>query len=219
MSVYFHANFKLDRSRLADILKLIRDDKKISDENIAKKFGYKAPFTKRYISWLKKCGIIENSNKRILTKYGKVIYKNDPNLQKQPSIWFMHTELTKSEENAEAWCFFYNKYLSLTKTFKKDQLQLAISMKMMPHDPSHFGKNAPMIEVITKVLINSYISESAFGPLNIVESNNGTFHRGEIKAPYDWNNLEAFSCINYKYYVLYDIYHRTNIAYFLNLNN
>ena len=34
----------------------------LSEEEIAEQFGYRAPFTQRYKSQLKKCGIIKNSN-------------------------------------------------------------------------------------------------------------------------------------------------------------
>jgi hypothetical protein len=53
MSVYFHANFKLNRERLSGVLKYLIEQAKLNDEQIADKFGYKAPFTKRYKSWLK----------------------------------------------------------------------------------------------------------------------------------------------------------------------
>ncbi|WP_298754872.1 DUF4007 family protein [uncultured Psychroserpens sp.] len=192
MSVYFHANFNLDRKRLSGILKLIIENKNLCDDDIAKKFGYKSPFTKRYISWLKKCGILENSSKRKLTNYGEVIYKKDPLLNKKTTLWFMHTELTKNEENAEAWHFFFHNFLNKHNSFTKKDLQLALSMKMMPHDPHHFSKNAPMIKVITRVLIDSYISETAFSPLNIIKLKGSVFFRSVTKPFNKWNNIEEF---------------------------
>ncbi|KJD36959.1 hypothetical protein PW52_00420 [Tamlana sedimentorum] len=61
MSVYFHANFNLNRNILSGILKRLIQEPKLNDAQIAEQFEYKAPFTKRYKSWLRKCGILENS--------------------------------------------------------------------------------------------------------------------------------------------------------------
>ena len=68
-------------------------------------------------------------------------------------------------------------------------------MKLMAHHPSHFGKNAPMIKIITKILINSYISETAFRPLNIIEFKEGSYSKREIKIPYKWNTVKDFSLL------------------------
>lgn len=192
MSVYFHANFNLNRERLAGILRSIIEHPELSDEQIAKQFGYRAPFTRRYKSWLKKCGIIENSTKVELTEFGRVIFKKDSKLKKVQTLWYMHSYLTSSEDIAEAWNYFHHTYLPKNKSFTKAEVSEALSMKLMSHHPSHFGKNAPMIKVITKVLIDSYISEKAFGPLGIVELKSGVFHRGITKMPFIWNTVEDF---------------------------
>ncbi|RMZ49622.1 hypothetical protein EB822_11170 [Flavobacteriaceae bacterium PRS1] len=105
----------------------------------------------------------------------------------------MHSYLASSEDVAEAWNYFYHTYLPKNKSFTKPELSDALSMKLMPHHPSHFGKNAPMIKVITKVLIDSYISETAFGTLGIIKQNDEGFDRGHTKVPYKWNNVESFA--------------------------
>jgi hypothetical protein len=192
MSVYFHANFKLANDKLAGILDLLIKIPELSDDQIAERFGYKAPFTKRYKSWLKKCGILEDSTKTNLTDYGQIIYKLDPKLKKDVTLWYMHSHLTSGEDISESWNFFYHNFLPKTSRFSKSELTESISMKLMPHDAKHFGKNAPMIKVITKVLIDSYISDLAFGPLNIVEMNGGVYFRKDIKCPFKWNSCESF---------------------------
>lgn len=193
MSVYFHANFNLDRERMSSILMDLIENPELNNLQIANKFGYKAPFTIRYKSWLKKCGIIKNSNRVSLTEYGNVIYEKDSKMSKEPTLWYMHSFLTSSEENAEAWNFFYNSYLPKNKNFTKPQLSDAISMKLMAHDPGHFGQNAHMIKVITKVMIDSYISDMAFGSLGIIAENKGIYERGNIKNPYTWKDAQSFT--------------------------
>ena len=176
MSVYFHANFKLDRERLAGVLKNLIDQPELNDNQIAMQFGYKAPFTQRYKSWLKKCGILENSTKVILTEHGKVIFGEDPQLNKESTLQYMYAFLIGAEENAEVWNFFHHTYLPKNKSFTKSELSEAISMKLMPHNPSHFAKDAPMIKVITKVLLDSYISDKAFGSLAIIKVQEAIFY-------------------------------------------
>ena len=192
MSVYFHSSFNLNSERMSGVLKCLIDEPNLTDEEVGNRFGYKAPFTKRYKSWLKKCGLIENSIKVGLTEYGKVIYQKDNFLNKKQTLWYIHTFLTHSKNNAEVWNYFYNIYLPKNKSFTKSDISEAISMKLMPHNPNHFGKNAPMVKVITKVLIDSYLSKTAFGPLNIIESKEGVFFRSETKNLYKWNSLKDF---------------------------
>jgi hypothetical protein len=193
MSVYFHANFKLNLNYLSGVLNHLIEKPELNDEQIAKEYGYKAPFTNRYKSWLRKCGIIENSIKVKLTEYGKVIYKKDPKLNKNPTLWYMHSHLTSSEDIAETWSYFFNTFLKKNKNFTKLELSEGISMKLMPHNPSHFGKNAPMIKVITKVLLDSYIAETGFGPLGILSLKNGVFYNEQKKSPYNWTDVKSFT--------------------------
>ena len=192
MSVYFHSSFNLDRERMSGVLNFRITRPELDDEQIASKFGFKAPFTKRYRAWLKKCGIIKNSIKFELTDFGKVIYKKDPKLQKKPTIWYIHNYLVSSEDNAESWHYFYNVFLPKNKSFSKLELSNALSMKLMAHNPNHFSKNAPMIKVITKVLIDSYLSERALGPLNFIEMSEGILVRKAPKRLDNWNNIDAF---------------------------
>lgn len=107
-------------------------------------------------------------------------------------MWYMHSYLSSREDIGEAWNFFYHDFLPKNKSFKKTELMDALSMKLMAHNPNHFAKNAPMIKVITKVLLDSYISDTAFGPLGIVEFKEGTFQRVETKVPNTWNNVKTF---------------------------
>lgn len=169
MSVYFHANFNLNTERMSGVLNLLVTHPTLSDEEIGQKFGYKSPFTKRYRSWLKKCGILENSSKVKFTKEGGKIFDKDSQFTEENTLRYMHSFLTNSEKNAEVWNFFYHKFLPQNDHFTKSELSEAISMKLMPHNPNHFAKNALMIKVITKVLIDSYISKKAFGSLEIIK--------------------------------------------------
>jgi hypothetical protein len=153
---------------MSGVLTLLITQPSLNDEEIGQRFGYKSPFTKRYKSWLKKCGILENSSKAKLTKEGKEIFYEDLQLTKENTLRYMHSFLTNSEKNAEVWNFFYHKFLPQNESFTRTELSAAISKKLMPHNMNHFAKNAPMIKVILKVLLDSYISEKAFARLQII---------------------------------------------------
>ena len=193
MSVYFHGNFKLNRDNLAGILSYLINEPKLNEEEIGRKFGYKAPFTKRYKSWLRKCGILQNSIKVELTDFGKIIYKKDSTLTKEPTLWYMYNHLISSEDIAESWNYFHKTYLPKNKSFTKSELSNALSMKLMNHNPNHFRQNAPMIKVITKILLDSYISEKAFGPLNLLKLKEGVFISGKKGMSNNWGDIKTFS--------------------------
>ena len=59
MTVYFHGNFGLNRERMAKILYKALRNPEARDKNLAKPFGYNAPFTARYRSWLHKTGMVK----------------------------------------------------------------------------------------------------------------------------------------------------------------
>ena len=91
---------------------------------------------------------------------------------------YIHESLSASQDNAEVWHFFNNSFLKNRTEFTKQDLTAALSMRLMRHNPKHFGESAPMIRTITKVLLHSYISEEALGELGVIKQENGLFIRG-----------------------------------------
>jgi len=59
MAVYFHGSFGLNRSYMAGMLKLALGDPGLRDKELAQPFGYGAPFSAKYRSWLNKAGLAE----------------------------------------------------------------------------------------------------------------------------------------------------------------
>ena len=57
MTVYFHGSFGLNRNRMSGILQIALGDSDLRDQEIAERFGFNAPFTARYRSWLHKTGM------------------------------------------------------------------------------------------------------------------------------------------------------------------
>ena len=80
MSVYFHANFGLNRNNMAEILKAALKDPLKRDKQLAAPFGYGPAFAARTRSWLHKTGIAEQGFPVSLTEKGKEVWEKDPKL-------------------------------------------------------------------------------------------------------------------------------------------
>jgi hypothetical protein len=146
---------------------------KADADQVAKPFGYRAPFTGRYKSWLHKTGIVTTTRAMSLTPMGEVVWKQDPNFESIVSQWFMHHQLCEDPERAEAWHFFEHEFLPSRNSFSQEELEMGLAMKLMPHHATHFGKDAPMIKVIARKLAQCYTQECGLGSLGIISSEGG----------------------------------------------
>lgn len=94
MSVLFHGNFALNRTYMAGLVKASLKDPSLKDKDLAKPFGYGAPFGQRYRSWLHKCGIAKMGLPLKLTPMGEVVVKNDPTFKSlMPNGFFITNSL------------------------------------------------------------------------------------------------------------------------------
>ena len=194
MTVYFHGNFGLNREYMAGVLKAGLNNPRASGDTIAAPFGYKAPFTARYKSWLNKTGLITESKRMELTPVGEVVWGNDSELKSIVTQWLLHHELTGDPERAEAWNHFAHKFLPSKKEFTVEELQGGLSKKLMSHHPSHFGRGAPMIKVIARKIIQCYTQSDALGSLGILTTSNGKtckVHQPKQLGP--WNSTKVLA--------------------------
>ena len=171
MTVYFHGNFGLNREYMAGVLEAALKNPSATGDGIAAPFGYKAPFTARYKSWLNKTGITTAGKTLALTPIGQVVWNNDPELMTLATQWLLHHELTSDPDRAEAWHYFVNGFISQRQEFTIDELKKGLSMKLMPHHPTHFGEDAPMIKVIARKIVQCYTQEEGLGALSLLDSN------------------------------------------------
>jgi hypothetical protein len=163
MTVYFHGSFGLNRSRMAGILRAALKDPGLRDQEIAEPFGYNAPFTARYRSWLHKTGLIEMRYPIRLTEMGEVVYNNDPNLESLTTQWFMHHELTTDPDRTEAWHFFANEFLPVYKSFSKEDLLVGLTDKLRAHSEKHFGPGSKLNKVILRETFGVLYFRGSFG--------------------------------------------------------
>ena len=192
MTVYFHGSFGLNRNYMAGVLATCLKDPRASGDEIAAPFGYKAPFTGRYKSWLHKTGLTTKGRKTELTPIGEVVWKHDPKLESSTTQWLMHHELCTDPERAEAWYFFAHDFLPNRSSFSAEELEDGLAMKLMPHHPSHFGRGAPMIKVIARKIIQCYIEPTALGSLGIVGVGEGkTFEVKDVAPAGPWASASS----------------------------
>ena len=116
MTVYFHGSFGLNRKYMAGIVGAALKEPKLKDKDLGPIFGYGAPFSSRYRSWLHKTGSIKLVLLSLdfplnLHKWEILYINNDPQLKTITTQWFMHHELIKDPLRAEAWHFFANQFL------------------------------------------------------------------------------------------------------------
>jgi len=73
MTVLFHGHFALNRNYMSCILNPALDQSGVKDKQLARPFGYSAPFAAHYRSWLHKTGVIELGFPVTLTAMGAVV--------------------------------------------------------------------------------------------------------------------------------------------------
>jgi len=178
MTVYFHANFGLNRPRMAGLLKRALENPGMKDTELAAPFGYKAPFAARYRSWLHKTGLIEPNLPVKLTPMGDVVWENDPELATLTTQWFMHWELTTDPTRAETWHFFIHEFLPQHETFTQDDLVAGLTEKLRVHSEQHFGPGSQLNIVIVRKLIECYTQSEGLGELGIVIDKGKLLFRG-----------------------------------------
>ena len=194
MTVYFHGSFGLNREYMAGVLASSLANTRATADEIAIPFGYKAPFTGRYRSWLHKTGLTTKNRKITLTPIGEVVWRNDPKLRSIITQWLMHHELCTDKERAEAWHFFAKEFLPAHREFTTDDLEDGLAMKLMSHHPTHFGRGSSMIKVISRKIIQCYTEMAALGALGIVAvGKKGGFKRGRARTRGSWKSAQSLT--------------------------
>lgn len=181
MSVYFHANFGLNRGNMSGVLKSALENPSMKDNDLAEPFGYGAPFASRTRSWLNKTGIIELGLPVELTSKGKVVWENDPEFESLKTQWLMHWELTQDPIRAETWHYFYHEFLPKHDAFTKEELIDGLTLKLRYHSEEHFGPGSKLNLIIAKKIIECYTEDYALGTLGIIEKEGYQFIRGKYK--------------------------------------
>jgi hypothetical protein len=186
MSVLFHGNFGLNRSRMSGILGSSIKNNALKDGGLAKPFGYGAPFASRYRSWLHKCGISEMGLPMKLTPMGEIVFKNDPEFKTLTTQWFLHHELVTDPVRSEAWHFFALEFLPKHDTFTKEMLLMGLMEKLRSHSEQHFGPGSKLNKIILRKIIEVYTGGDGLGKIGIIRTQGDRFIRLKSKPQGPW---------------------------------
>lgn len=190
MSVLFHGSFGLNREFMSGLLAHALKDVTAKDKDLAKPFGYGAPFAARYRSWLHKCGMTEMGLPIKLTPMGEVVFKNDPEFKTLTTQWFLHHQLVTDPERAEAWHFFALEFLSKHASFTKDELLEGLVEKLRSHSEQHFGPNSKLNKTILRKIIEVYTEEKGLGELGLIKAEGDHFIRLKPKILGSWKTVD-----------------------------
>ena len=195
MTVYFHGSFPLHRDRMSKLIQLGLKNPKLKDKDLARPFGYGAPFSAKNRSWLHKVGLTETGLPLRLTEMGQVVVDEDPKLQSKTTLWFLHHELTQDPERAEAWHYFAHNFLPKHATFDRDELLDGLTMQLRSHSEMHFGPGSKLNLTISKKILECYTSNAGLGQLELVAVEKpGHYRRGRgIKRVGPWKTPAALA--------------------------
>ena len=193
MSVLFHGSFGLNREYMSGLLDNALKNSSLRDQQLAKPFGYGAPFSAKYRSWLHKCGITEMGLPIKLTPLGTIVAKHDPKFKTLITQWFLHHELVTDPERSEAWHFFALEFLPKHKSFTKDQLLMGLMEKLRSHSEQHFGPGSTLNKTILRKIIEAYTDKKGLGQLDLVKAKENQFISLKPKTLGPWKTTDALS--------------------------
>ncbi len=191
MSVMFHGNFGLNRTYMAGILADSQKNPKLQDKDLAKQFGYGAPFSARYRSWLHKCGVIKQGMPVELTEFGRVVFENDPAFESNITKWFLHHELVSDPTRSEAWHYFAKEFLVKHSSFTKDDLLDGLTQKLRYHSEMHFGPGSKLNKIIVRKILEVYTSVDGLGDLGLIRLEGKNFVTLDPKQMAQWKTVSS----------------------------
>lgn len=119
-----HETFCIREGWLSKGIKAVSEDSKVfSNMYGADELGVGSNMAKAIRYWLKACGLtIEVSGKGVrLSEFGKIVFQHDPYLEEKFTLWCIHINLAKNQENATSWYLFFRKYQ--LEEFTREELE------------------------------------------------------------------------------------------------
>ena len=193
MSVLFHGSFGLNREYMSGLLAQAIKQPSSTDKQLAEPFGYGAPFTARYRSWLHKCGVTEMGLPIKLTPMGQIVIKKDPKFKSLITQWFLQHELVTDPERSEAWHFFALEFLPKHAAFTKDELLMGIMEKLRSHSEQHFGPGSTLNKTILRKILEVYTDDKGLGQLRLIKAQGDKFIRLKPKILGPWKTTKDLS--------------------------
>lgn len=150
-----HESFSIREGWLTKGLFEVKNNSKLfSRKDLNDLLGIGTNMVKSLKFWLQVSGLIEESKKNeyILSKLGELIYKYDPYLEDNFSLYFIHINIVTNVERALIWNLFFNK--CNINSFSKKDLQEQIQYIL---DSENLEYNEKILTDELSVLIKTYL--------------------------------------------------------------
>ena len=72
--------------------------------------------------WMLAVGLSDSAkgkSAQYLTKFGRILYENDPYIEEMGTLWLLHYKLARQQDIATSWYFFFN-HFQLSEFSKED---------------------------------------------------------------------------------------------------
>lgn len=180
----FHQKFKLDRERLASLMRCITQSQVGSAKAAAECMGVGKPVAEGFLGWLFKTGLGKSDKGTyVLSPIGEIVADHDPHLMDSGTLWLLHYYLaSQHEERAEVWYRCFNEFLSPGMEFARGELQTYIERALESAPTNRSG-----IADDCKELVKCYTESSGLGKLQVITgAGKGTYQArlGQLPDPH-----------------------------------
>ncbi len=177
----FHQGFKLDRERLATLVRCIAEHEATSKKAAAVYMGIGEAAAEGCLGWLLKTGLgTAARGTYILTPLGALVAAHDDALAHQSTLWLLHYALVSEQnERSEVWYRAFNELISPGMAFTRESLQSYVerSLEVLPIDKSAIANDC-------KEFMKGYLAPTALGKLELVrEAKNNEYEAGLMALP------------------------------------
>lgn len=120
-----HETFSIRKGWLSKGMKHVRQDPSVfvsKEYNPMDVLGIGSNMVKSLRYWLPAVGLSDSAkgkSAQYLTKFGKIVFENDPYVEEMGTLWLLHYKLVKQRDTATSWHFFFN-HFQLSEFGKED---------------------------------------------------------------------------------------------------
>ena len=151
------------------------------EENPMDVLGIGTNMVKALRYWLQAVGLTQEprSGKRVqtLTKLGESVFKNDKYVEEIGTLYLLHYELAKNEEDATAWYFFFNKFNM--SEFTREDFVTALQNYILMSDKDISVASRSLSDDFA-CIINTYLPRYKSNPGKVSPENNIDCPIGEL---------------------------------------
>jgi len=141
--------------------------------------GIGANMVKALRYWLQAVGLTKEPNtgrkEQTLTKFGELVFDNDPYIEEMGTLWLLHYQLATNKEDATAWYYFFNEFKMVEFTKEDFVKQLNNYIRINGEEVSERS-----LEDDYNCIINTYVSRIKSNPEKVQPESNIDCPFGEL---------------------------------------